>query len=144
DRDQTGFVFTPAAVERNRWLTQHQRERAGTCVAARRTVIGSGLTVGHRFRIRPASAVAALTALGLRQQPIHPLDQGGAVGRRRAVDQRTGMPGWALLSASSRASWPASNPADRIIPSLIPKRILRGARLAMNTTLRPTSAAGSA
>ena len=28
-------------------------------------------------------------------------------------------------------------------PSLMPKRILRGARLAMNTTLRPTSFSGS-
>lgn len=56
--------------------------------------------------------------------------------------QRTGMPGSAPLSASSNASAPPSKPAERIMPSLTPKRIFRGARLAMKTTLRPTSVSG--
>ena len=45
--------------------------------------------------------------------------------------------------AAQDDSEPPSKPADRIMPSLVPKRILRGARLAMNTTLRPTSFSGS-
>lgn len=58
-------------------------------------------------------------------------------------NQRTGIPAAAPSSASNRARPPPSKPAERIMPSLMPKRILRGARLAMKTTLRPTSFSGS-
>src|SRR5579885_711343 len=55
----------------------------------------------------------------------------------------TGIPGCAPSSTPSRNNWSPPAPAERIMPSLMPKRILRGARLAMNTTCRPTSSAGS-
>lgn len=57
--------------------------------------------------------------------------------------QRTVAPGFAPWSASSRNRSLPPSPADRIMPSDRPKRILRGARLAMNTTLRPSSLSGS-
>ena len=57
--------------------------------------------------------------------------------------QRTVAPGLAPWSASSRNRSLPPSPAERIMPSDRPKRILRGARLAMNTTLRPTSFSGS-
>ena len=63
-----------------------------------------------------------------------------AHGRR---GQRTVAPGGAPASTSSRNRSAPPLPADRIIPSETPKRILRGARLATNTTLRPISASGS-
>src|SRR5262249_32600591 len=55
----------------------------------------------------------------------------------------TGIPALAPASASSRNKSSPPEPADRIMPSDTPKRILRGARLAINTTLRPTSFSGS-
>ena len=77
---------------------------------------GRGVRSGRALRVGPSSARCTACALSF-----------------------TGMPGCAPSSASSRCSAPPSKPADRIMPSLMPKRILRGARLAMNTTLRPTS-----
>src|SRR5687768_4843666 len=98
----------------------------------------------HGFGIGAATVEAALPALGLRQDTVQTVGKGKVHDvRTLARNQRTGIPGSAVPSASSSAKAPPSKPADRIMPSLVPKRILRGARLAMNTTLRPTSFSGS-
>ncbi len=59
----------------------------------------------------------------------------------------TRMPGCAPLSTSSRKMpgcvFSSVWLADRIIPSLTPNFILRGARLATSTTMRPISFFGS-
>ena len=139
--------------------TQDACKRAGAGIAAGRAVVDAGVATCQRFGLRAAAGVAALAALGLRQQAVEAFDEsvrgaGGVHAWRAPVDsdcvggvagalQRTGMPGSAPASASSSANAPPSKPADRIMPSLIPKRILRGARLAMKTTLRPTSLSGS-
>ena len=106
--------------------------------------VGIGFVARHRFGVGPAPVKAALAALGLRQQSIKSISEcDGHEACHANPGQRTGIPGSAATSASSSARLPPSNPADRIIPSLVPKRILRGARLAMKTTLRPTSVSGS-
>ena len=121
--------------EHGRMTNVELAKRAG--ISARRASLRSRVPARHGLGVRTASIEPALPALRLREQAVEAF---GEVGH---PPQRTGMPGSAAGSASSSARRPASKPADRIIPSLTPKRILRGARLAMNTTLRPTSVSGS-
>ena len=131
-------------------------------------------THGHWPRVtgcvqdRTSAFAGARVEVGLDQQPVEQRRSGSLVagyhapevlagvarlesGRVRLVQriersagQRTGAPGLAPWSASSRKRSLPPSPAERIIPSDSPKRIFRGARLAMNTTLRPTSFSGSA
>ena len=124
--------------------------RPGAIVSADGRVLGTHdgvhrFTIGQRKGLRLSSAeplyvlqISAADAVGVREA----FDQFDGT-ERRSRAHFTGMPGCAPASASSSASAPPSKPADRIIPSLRPKRILRGARLAMNTTLRPMSFSGS-
>ncbi len=61
----------------------------------------------------------------------------------KPTSQRTVAPGRALGSAVTRVRSAPPSPADRIMPSDRPKRILRGARLAMKTTFCPIRRSGS-
>ncbi len=136
--DQRGLLRSASAVVRQGRHAKQTRKRTRACVTAGWTAIDRRKTGRKRFRIRPASRKSALAALRLWQQAIDPLDH------RVVLAHFTGIPGIAPASTSSRCKPAPSFPADRIIPSLMPKRILRGARLAMNTTLRPTRDSGVA
>src|SRR5690606_354421 len=89
---------------------QHPRQRPRALVAARRAVVRAGLAGGHSLRIRTAAGIAALAALGLRQQAVGAVDAGRkrggpARGRRRAGQEGRGAggahaPARAILAAA--------------------------------------------
>lgn len=142
--DGRRFVQSARPVVGQGSRRQSMRERPRARIAAGRATVHACLVQSHRFGIGATAVEAALPALGLRQNAVQTVGKGKIHDvRTRIRDQRTGIPGSAVSSASSSAKAPPSKPADRIMPSLVPKRILRGARLAMNTTLRPTSFSGS-
>ena len=107
----------------------------------------SGKTQRGRGRIAIAHAEKWAQPEELDQDEI--VDQRGAdedeteIAHVRASRQRTTMPGSAPLSGDSRKMSRPPGPAARTMPSEVPKRILRGARLATTTVRRPTSAVGS-
>lgn len=145
-RDGRRFVQSARPVIGLGRRRQNMRERSRTRIAAGWATVYARFMQGHGFGIGTAAVEAALPALGLRQEAVETVGKGKVHDVRiriRIRNQRTGIPGSAVSSASSNAKAPPSKPADRIMPSLVPKRILRGARLAMNTTLRPTSFPGS-
>src|SRR5690606_24802615 len=98
---------------------QHPRQRPRALVAARRAVVRAGLAGGHGLRIRTAAGIAALAALGLRQQAVETFDQwrkrsGHARGMRRAGHYRrcagcAHAPARAILAAAwtrrMRCAW---------------------------------------
>ena len=72
--------------------------------------------------------------------------QGGSASGAYFTRYLTRIPACAPLSGASRKMpgvCPAGSEAARIMPSLMPNFILRGARLATITVMRPTSCAGS-
>lgn len=71
--------------EGNDVAAQQLRQRPDAGVAARRAAIDRIASVRQRLRIRTATAMAALSALGLGQEGVYPFDEsdhGHAVGFR--------------------------------------------------------------
>ena len=138
DGHQSGMGLPAGAVVGQRRNPKKPCECPGAVVTARRAAVHFRSAGGQGFRVRPTSRKPALAALRLGQQSINPLDH------LVVTVHFTGIPGSAPASTPRRCRPAPSFPAERIIPSLTPKRILRGARLAMNTTLRPRSDSGVA
>src|SRR5690606_38140701 len=90
-----------AVVGRNRHLEQ-ARERARAGIAAGRAAVDARFAARHRLGIRPAAVESALSALGLRQQPVETLDQRGCGARGHAIRLPRYQRSWA------RASMPRS------------------------------------
>ena len=105
---------------------------------AGRTLIDLRLSVCNSLRIIDTARVAAARALGLRQARIDPIDQF----RGHRYNYLTRIPGFAPSSGvNTKRSFPPG-PAASTIPSETPKRILRGARFATMTVMRPFNCSG--
>jgi hypothetical protein len=74
-RDLRRLVRASAAIERQCARAQRQRQCARAGISAGRASIGIRLAARHRFCIRAATRVTALSALGLRQQSIQTFDE---------------------------------------------------------------------
>ena len=83
-RDLRCLVFAARAVEWHRRHAQYIRQRARAGIAAGRAVIDARRATRHGLGIRAAAVVAALPALGLRQQSIEAFGQAG----HRSVERR--------------------------------------------------------
>ncbi len=66
-------MMSTATVKGFNRSPQQTRERRCTFITARRAMIYIGFTARERFRIGPARRIAALTALGLREQSVDSL-----------------------------------------------------------------------
>jgi hypothetical protein len=141
--DLRWLVFATRAVEWFRSDAKYVRQRMCAGVATWGAAVDAGHPCGQGFGVGATAGIAALAALRLRQDSVEAFDEAGCCHAQGEERYFTGAPGCAPLSTSSKCRPLPSKPADRIMPSLTPKRILRGARLAMNTTLRPTNFPGS-
>src|SRR5690606_37620841 len=74
-RDLCRLVLAAAAVVRARKVAQQSGQRVGAVVATGRATVGPGLAGGHGFGVGPAPGVAALAALGLREQAVQAFDK---------------------------------------------------------------------
>ncbi len=90
--------------------------------------------------VRLTAGIAAPRALRLWQQGV---DARHIDLRLAAAAHLTRMPGLAPISGETTKISAPPGPAASIIPSEVPKRILRGSRFATTTMSRPTSDAGS-
>ena len=138
--DASGFVDPGNAgrgfhamerVQRLHGPAQKLRQSLYGLGAAGRALVDRRLTAGDGRGVRFASWVTAAGALSLRQQRVdaHHDARGGHLIR---------MPGVAPESGdNTKISFPPG-PAANIMPSDVPKRILRGAKFATTTIRRPT------
>ena len=114
------------------------RQRDDGFGAAGRALVDVGFAARDGLGVGQATRVAAARALRLRSRA----SMADALPTRFA--QVTFIPGSAPLSGDSRnTSGPSSPLAHNTMPCETPKRILRGSRLAIMTTWRPMSFAGS-
>ena len=148
--DPRNLVWLNAAargIQRSRFTTEQSREGTYGVVPAWWAAIDVGLSVRDRSGIGPAGGIEAASALRLREQRIdlacHRFDIGLHRNTVDRSDHFTFMPGVAPASGERMKISCPPGPAASTMPSDMPKRILRGARLATTTVRRPTSCAGS-
>ena len=116
---------------------QKSRRRGGRGPMAR-------ASKGAASSSRAGQAMRALGRQSLQHRQCHARKHRRRRSRPPAWPQVTFMPASAPLSGESRnTSGPSSPLAHNTMPSETPKRILRGSRLAIMTTWRPMSFAGS-
>jgi hypothetical protein len=72
DRDQFGFLYAPFRIERLGLPVQEIRQRTNSGLSAGRAPVDIGISGDNGLRVRSAARIAALAALGLRQQLINP------------------------------------------------------------------------
>ena len=130
------LVFGMAYPRRQRDAAVSADTDAG--LAVRDAVRAHGAVSGRLQHSTGRGAFRAPRRHGGRLPADPPLARAG-----RGQLQLTFMPGCAPLSAPAGRRRPSSLPAHSTMPSDTPKRILRGSRLAIISTSRPTSSSGS-
>lgn len=70
DHHAIGFVFAVLRIQRFRVSAQQHRQGPDTGFATRRALVDIGQTSRDRIRVRTATGIIALPALGLRQQCV--------------------------------------------------------------------------
>lgn len=125
-------------IKRLRGTSQEFCQHIDGGLPARRTLIDLGFSSCNGRRIIDTARIATARALGLRQARIDPIDQF----RSHTYDYLTRIPGIAPSSGVNTKRSLPPGPAASTIPSETPKRILRGARFATMTVMRPFNCSG--
>lgn len=99
------------------------------------------------YCFREARKLSNITLpVGFLGSAARPINGGGftyiATSINRAWDQVMGIPGGMGLINSAMTRFSGVDPPARIMPSLTPKRVLRGFKLATTRSVLPTSSSG--